>query len=270
MLKLCVVLAAFLGFFAVPATSFAEEPTTEPNIVPDSWGGVRVRFSDDGTPILESKSAQTDALAYEPEPIDWSTFPAAQEAMKAFNVSPFDITAVQAVVPINTDGSRGDSTEVVITDTGMDYYFVPRTGAVTNAPPEGFLTGQAMFYGTSVYRWSGWWCGNYEYAVTFNLPWCMHETNPRLFEGTPGIVDAWAMGSPPWYCVGRCGSIPFPPGPAWDGSGAYGWYNFLYCPGDHNSNVVGRMVQKRWYFGWSACGWNDLAIARSVSALVRY
>lgn len=264
------VLTLFLGFLALPAMSSAEEPTTEPSTVHDSWGGVRARYADDGTPILESKSAQTDAAAFEPEPTDWTIFTAAQEVMKAYKVSPFAITAVQAVVPINPDGSRGDSTEVVITSTGTDYFYVPSTGTVTSAPPKEFLTGQAMFYGTSIDRYQGWHCGNVEYAVTFNFPWCLHETDTQrgVFGGTPGIVDAWAMGSPPcWPFV--CGT-PLPPTIAWLGSGTEGWWNYRYCPGDRNSNVIGRTVQKRWYYGWKNCGWSDLAIARSVSALVRY
>lgn len=265
-----IALALFLGFVALPATSSAEEdqPTATEKL---SWGRLHTRFLDDGSPVTEARQMQPEASdpAVEPEAIDWSSFEASQKVMAAFNVSPFDITAVQAVVPINADGSRGDSTEVVITSTGTDYFYVPSTGTISSTPPKGFLTGQAMYYGGSIDRWQGSVCGG-EYAVVFTVPWCMHETSPRIFGGTPGVVDAWAMGVPP--CTASCWGVQSPSAPAWEGDCDRGftcWYNYQSC-GRWDSVKAGKMVQKRWLFGWRHCGWSDYAIARSVSALIRY
>lgn len=124
-------LAVILGFIALPAMSSAEDTLTATE--PSTWTRLKVRFDDNGQSIVESRQFQPDALAIEPEPVDWTTFDAAQKVMAAYNVSPFDIVVVQPIVSIK-NGIPADSINAVITTTGVDYAYVPSTGAVYAGP----------------------------------------------------------------------------------------------------------------------------------------
>ncbi len=190
--------------------------------------------------------------------------PAARAVMGAFSLMDTDILAVQKMVFLKEEVPF-DSVQAVITDDQW-YYVTFANGAVSKAAPAGFsLATEIDVYGSYVEKVAGWYCGNYEWAVTFYLPVCFHETSPGRFDG---ILDAWAPTpncsacNGGWCIGGACGI-------AWDGPGYQGWWDYHTCRQSW-SKKVGKLVQKRWLYTWRNCGYPDWQIASWVRARIRY
>jgi hypothetical protein len=266
----------------LPLASCSDNQTANPSADPSAVDLMVEQALDSLAMIDSEEAAFTLILSYPKEVRDrvmdivdcscakqeppWDN-PAARAVISRLAVSPEEVQAVEMMV-LHPESELPDTVFVVITD---DQWYYVRSGDPSPLEP-GFaaaaMTSEIDVYGSGLVNIGSRFCPKSEWIVVFYLPVCFYELDPHRFDG---ILDAWAPNPPcDRYQGGFCAGLKC--GPAWDGPGYLGWYNYHSCwQIDHRASTeVGKLVQKRWLYTWRNAGRSDAQIAHSVRARIRY